>query len=255
MAFVWNQNKLKFNHHQNIPPSFRMLIVGSSGCGKTQLLFKMLLTPGFLDYDNLIIFSKTVYQEEYQILYHGFKNGLSKESIIKIFEEQDMFHKDLTIKEICELYTERFPEKCNNSITVTMESKCEKIMNPSDLNKTKKNLIIFDDCVTEKNQEIMSAYYTRGRHNNCNSIYLSQSWFDLPKKTIRNNSNFIILFKLNKRDKDLIYSDLFSNTLEKEDFTFIINKQWNTKYKYIAFDREEDQILDDVFMIYEEQNV
>ena len=128
-------------------------------------------------------------------------------------------------------------------------------MNPSDLNKIKKNLIIFDDCVTEKNQEIMSAYYTRGRHNNCNSIYLSQSWFDLPKKTIRNNSNFIILFKLNKRDKDLIYSDLFSNTLEKEDFTFIINKQWNTKYKYIAFDREEDQILDDVFMIYEEQNV
>ena len=77
-----------------------MLIIGASGCGKIQLLFKMLLTPNFLDYDNLIIFSKTVYQEEYQILYHGIKNRLSKESIIKIFEEQDKFDKTLNIREI-----------------------------------------------------------------------------------------------------------------------------------------------------------
>ena len=69
----------------------------------------------------------------------------------------------------------------------------------------------------------MSAYYTRGRQNNCNSIYLSQSWFDSPIKTIKNNSNFIILFKLNKRDIDLIYSDLFSNTLEKGTFNFTVN--------------------------------
>ena len=41
---------MEFNHHENIPQSFRMLIVGSSGCGKTQLLFKMLLT---LYFDNL----------------------------------------------------------------------------------------------------------------------------------------------------------------------------------------------------------
>ena len=63
----------------------------------------------------------------------------------------------------------------------------------------------------------------------CNSIYLSQSWFDLPKKTIRNNSNFIILFKLNERDKNLIYSNLFSNTLEKDDFNFTVYNQWGEK--------------------------
>ena len=67
-----------------------------------------------------------------------------------------------------------------------MDSESHKIMNTSDLNKTRKNLIIFEDCVTERNHELMSVYYTRRRHNNCNSIYLSQSWFDLPKKTIRN---------------------------------------------------------------------
>ena len=61
-----------------------------------------------------------------------------------------------------------------------MADKSDKIMNSSSLNETKKNLIIFDDCVTEKNQEVMSAYYTSRKHNNCNSIYLSQPWFDLP---------------------------------------------------------------------------
>ena len=195
----------------------------------------MLLTQNYLDYENIIIFSKTIYQEEYQILNEGFKNGLTKESIINIFNEQDKFDKTLSIREICERYAFVFPNQVspiNQRITITMENKFDKIMNPFDLNKTKKSLIIFDDCVTEKNQEVMSAYFTRGRHNNCKSFYLSQSWFDLPKKTIRNNSNFIILFKLNKRDKDLIYSDLFSNTLEKDEFNFTINSQWKEKYKY-----------------------
>ena len=131
-----------------------------------------------------------------------------------------------------------------------MKIKYDRIMNPSDLSKTKRNLIIFDDCVTELNQDVMSAYFTRGKHNNCNSIYLSQSWFDLPKKALRNNSNFIILFRLNKRDKDLIYSDLFSNTLEKGDFNFTVNNQWQEKYKYIVFDKDKDIILADIFQNY-----
>ena len=247
MTYIWNKNKLEFNHHENIPSSFRMLIVGSSGCGKTQLLFKMLLTPGYLDYDNLIIFSKTISQDEYQILYYSFLNKLSKESINKIFEEQDQFDASLSIKEICEIYSQLFPSLSDNSITVSMYDKLDQIMNPSDLDKNKKNLIIFDDCVTLKNQEVMSSYYTRGRHNNCNSIYLSQSWFDLPKKTIRNNSNFIILFKLNKRDKDLIYSDLLSNTLEKEEFNMLINNHWKKDYRYIAYDKTKDIIHKDIF--------
>ena len=63
-----------------------------------------------------------------------------------------------------------------------MIDKIDQIINPSDLNKNKKNLIIFDDCANIKNQNVMESYYTRRRHNNCNCIYLSQSWFELPKK-------------------------------------------------------------------------
>ena len=53
---VWNRDNVKFNHHENIPNNFRMLIVGPSGCGKTYLL-QILLQPNYLDYDNLLIFS------------------------------------------------------------------------------------------------------------------------------------------------------------------------------------------------------
>ena len=252
MTYVWNKNKLKFNHNEKIPESFRMLIVGSSGSGKTQLLFKLLLSPNYLDYENLIIFSKTINQDEYQILYHAFRNKLSKESIIKIFEEQDKFDPSLSIKEICELYAQVFPGDGSlaNSpvITISMYDKLDQIINPSELNKNKRNLIVFDDCVTMKNQEVMSSYYTRGRHNNCNSIYLSQSWFDLPKKTIRSNSNFIILFKLSKRDRDLIYYDLLSNSMEKDEFDLMVGYHWNEEYTYIVYDKTKDLILKNLFL-------
>jgi len=61
---------------------------------------------------------------------------------------------------------------------------CEKL----DINK--KNLIVFDDCVNDKNQEIMESYFTKGRHTNCNCIDLSQSYYDLPGRSIKGNSNF-----------------------------------------------------------------
>ena len=39
----------------------------------------------------------------------------------------------------------------DNKIEVSMFHKTDQIMNPSDLNKNKKNLILFDDCVNIKN--------------------------------------------------------------------------------------------------------
>ena len=242
----WDKNRSRFKHHANIPESFRMLIVGASGCGKTNLLFNMLLLPNFLDYDNLIIFSKTSQQPEYQLLYHGLKNGLSKHSLIKIFENQKSFSDNMTIEEICTTYSSLYKE--DNNISIQMFQKTDQIMNPSDLNPKKKNLIIFDDCVNMKNQSVMESYYTRGRHNNCNCIYLSQSWFELPKKSIRNNSNFIILFELGKRDSSLIYSDIFSNVLEKDEWNMLTSNHWNSQeYSYIAFDKDKKSIQKSIF--------
>ena len=42
----------------------------------------------------------------------------------------------------------------------------------------------------------------------CMFIILSQSCFDLPKTTIRNNSNIIILFQQTLKDVEHIYRDI-----------------------------------------------
>src|SRR5436853_4004459 len=85
------ENRIKFNHNDNLPNSFRMLIVGSLGAGKTSLLFQMLLESNFIDYNNLLLFTTTPNQQEYELLNHGFSNGLTKEQIASIALNQESF--------------------------------------------------------------------------------------------------------------------------------------------------------------------
>ena len=44
----------------------------------------------------------------------------------------------------------------------------------------RKNLLLLDDCFLGK-QNKDEAYYTRGRHNNCDTIYIAQNSFRLPQ--------------------------------------------------------------------------
>ena len=88
-------------------------------------------------------------------------------------------------------------KKKSKPINCILSDNTDDIPSPKDLDKSKKNLVIFDDCVNERNQTVMDSDYTRGRHSSCNCIYLSQSYFQLPRRAIRNDANTFILFKLN----------------------------------------------------------
>ena len=65
-------------HNQLFPNTFRMLIVGQSGCGKTTLLMRLLLEKGLINYDKLSVFAPSLDQNEYKVLQAGFENGLNK---------------------------------------------------------------------------------------------------------------------------------------------------------------------------------
>ena len=240
---IW-ENKIKFNNHKNLPNSLRCLIVGSSGCGKTCLLLKMLLTPNFLDYDNLIIFTKSSFQPEYQLLSQGFNAGLQKEDIIGLFKLQKNLN-DYNIEDIIQLFcdTQRCKKK-SKPITCILSDNTDDIPSPQELDKSKKNLVIFDDCVNERNQTVMDSYYTRGRHSSCNCIYLSQSYFQLPRRSIRNNANTFILFKLNSIDINNFWRDNCSTLCSKKEFGDYM-KHTTEKYKYIVVKQYE--ILNDIF--------
>ena len=76
------------------------------------------------------------------------------------------------------------------------------------LNEYENGIIVFDDILGSSISRFIDQFFIRGRHNNLDTYYLSQSYFDLPKKTIRNNSNKIILFNQTLKDIEHIYRDV-----------------------------------------------
>ena len=227
-----------------------MLIVVASGCGKTSLLTTLLLEPGFFDYNNLIIFTSTPQQQEYQLLYHGFKNKLTKENIASVLLTQNEF-KGVPIPILFKRYAELHQQ--TGDITVTLTDKINELTPPEQLNKNKKNLIIFDDCITQKNQNVLGSFFNKGRHNSCNSIYLSQSYFDLDRM-IRLNSNMLVLFKLSQRNKTDVFNSAVGTIMDKNEFYTLADNVWSKKHSYIVIDRDREIVFSDIFEVPDEED-
>ena len=128
-------------------------------------------------------------------------------------------------------------------IEVFTFSNTNDIPKPDTLDKTKKNLIIFDDCAFNPNQTNLKLFYTKGRHNTCNSIYLTQDYYQLDKKSIRNNSNFQIFFKLNPRDISSLHTSITSLDIpDNNKFKLMCNKAWETRYNFISINKDETDL-------------
>jgi len=57
-----------------------------------------------------------------------------------------------------------------------------------------KEVIFYDFVLDRKHQDVIADYFVRGRHRNCSCIYISQSYYDIPK-TIRLNASHCAFFK------------------------------------------------------------
>jgi hypothetical protein len=220
-----------------------MIISGGSGCGKSTLLLHMLLTPGFLDYERLYIFTSTPKQDIYQFLHHGFSNGLSKEILASVLLKQAEF-KDIPIPSLMKKLAE--VTSSHGQIEIMLVDKTDELKHPDELDSKSRNLVVFDDCISMVSQSIFKAYFSRGRHNSCNVIYLTQSYFSLDQM-IRLNANFIILFKLNPRNLGDIYSSVLGESMDKQKFMTLARNTFTKKYNYLAIDKDKDKIMTDIF--------
>ena len=107
------------------------------------------------------------------------------------------------------------------------------------LNEYENGIIVFDYVLGSTNSRFIDQFFIRGRHNNLDIYYLSQSYFDLPKRTIRTNSNRINLFNQTLKDIEHIYRDVAGYDMNYDEFKELCRKSWDEDYNYLCIDRSK----------------
>ena len=96
--------------------------------------------------------------------------------------------------------------------------------------------VVFDDTLLSKQESNINLFLTRGRHNNIDIYYTSQSNFDLRENTIPNNS-IIILLKKTPRDIILLFQDIAGLDINLDEWKQLCRKAWENVSDYIQIDR------------------
>ena len=133
------------------------------------------------------------------------------------------------------IITKSPPEQYTNSKIKIIEINDE--VKP--LNEYENGIVVFDDILGSPNSRFIDQFFIRGRHDNLDIYYLSQSYFDLPKRTIRNNSNKIILFNQTLKDIEHIYRDVAGYDMSYDEFKELCRKSWEEDYNYLCIDRSK----------------
>ena len=223
-----------------IPKSMRGVICGSSGCGKTSLLTFLLLEKGLLDYNSLYVIARSIHQPEYQVLKHGFEKGLTKSQIQVLFQMQKQCEQEGGLLKVLDSYNGPLN---NEDCKTSWHTDTTTISDPSGMSTDRNNLIIFDDLLLEP-QNMIEKYYTRGRHQNTDAIYVTQNWFRLPKATIRENGNLFFFFPQDHRTVMHIYYDLCSaDGFSLDLFRQFCKRVWTRKYNFVLIDASREAHL------------
>ena len=107
------------------------------------------------------------------------------------------------------------------------------------LNEYENGIIVSDDILGSSKSRFIDQFFIRGRHNRLDIYYLSQSYSELPKRTIRKNSNKIILFNQTLKDNEHIYRDVAGYYMNYDEFKELCKKSRDEDYNYICIDRSK----------------
>ena len=75
----------------------------------------------------------------------------------------------------------------------------------SDIDRKYVNLVVFDDLVFSNKK--ISTFFTQSRKLNVSCIFISHRYFSIDR-LLRNNLDYIIFTKLDKREISMIYNDI-----------------------------------------------
>jgi len=105
------------------------------------------------------------------------------------------------------------------------------------LNKEQQTLIVMDDLVGEKNQKPMEQYFLRARKKNASLVYITQSYYAVPKM-IRNNMTYLIIKQISSMKNLTMIAREFDLGLTKETLTNMYKDATKEKQNFLMMDLE-----------------
>ena len=207
-----NENKKEHNFNWSYIPDhpYRILIIGGSGTGKTNALLNLINNQQNID--KIYLYAKDPYEDKYQYLINKRKNvGLKHFNDPKAFIEYS--------NDMHDVY-----ENIDNY----------------NLNKENKILIVFDGMIADminnkKLNSIVTELFIRGRKLNISLIFITQSYFKVPKDVRNNSTHFFIMKILNKRELQPIAIN-HSSDINTKDFIEIYRKCTDKSYSFLVID-------------------
>lgn len=179
--------------------SKRALIVGTSGCGKTNAMLCLLLHPNGLRFENVYLCSKSLYQPKYQYL-KQILDPIKEMSYFEYADSQDV---------------------------------------PPSKDVKENSVFIFDDIACS-NQDTMREYFSFGRHKNLDCFYLCQTYTKIPKQLIRDNVNFLILFKQDGNNLKFVFNEHVNGDMSYRQFQELCYECWRDKFGFLVIDKENE---------------
>ena len=110
------------------------------------------------------------------------------------------------------------------------------------ISKDEGSVVIFDNMLGAKNKSQIDEFFTRGRHEDLNVYYISQSYFALPRQSIRNNSDRLILFKQTFRDVQSMYDGIGVFDMIYDEFKEMCRVAWSEKFNCLCIDMTKIKI-------------
>lgn len=155
-----------------------------------------------------------------------------------IYQMSDTFTKIIIVHKVNEPLYDYLAKQLKDDII--FYKKLSDVPSPDDLVKEDpcgQYLMVFDDQITAKDMNIIGEYYIRGRKSggSITSVFLSQSYYGIPK-LIRLQLHYLILLKLSGvRDLNMILSD---NNLgvDKKELMKMYKVSTKDKFNFLKLD-------------------
>lgn len=100
------------------------------------------------------------------------------------------------------------------------------------------SIMIFDDVACEK-QDNVRAFFCMGRHKSVDCFYLCQSYTHTPKHLVRDNVNFLVIFRQDDVNLKHIYEDHVNTDLTFTEFRNLCSECWKEgNHGFLVIDKD-----------------